>query len=220
MFFRRITFFAAAAALLISGCSAFPGLRVLTGQQDAATAPEIAPLELVMADKAGTTDPALLLIGDRIEAANRFVDVIEIMENSATSMFDITMIYFPPQPAQTQQGARESFDLLRRTNEIVWQAVLSQSIDVDVLRITLLLPNEVNTLDNGAGFVGIIGPRFQIERIEAVDYLRGQRTLQSFSEMLAEGRLLYTPLDRTTFEVYRGTPNHPMFFLPDREDGG
>lgn len=205
-------------ALLVSGCSVFPGLRVLTGQQDAAEAARsVESLDLVMADKSGGTDPLLLLIGDRIEAANPYVDVIEVRSDPATHIFTLSMIYMPPQSADTAQGAREQNDLLRRTVEIAWQAALAENDDADIFRVTFLYPNAVDTLDNGPSFIGIIGPNFQIQRADAATYLSGQRSLQAFGGLLADGTMIYSQPEAV--ELYAGSPNHPMFVLPSAETG-
>ncbi|MBZ0287307.1 MAG: hypothetical protein K8I30_06815, partial [Anaerolineae bacterium] len=74
----RLQFFLAIALLMVSGCSALPGLRVLTGQDSPeALADQVTELtEMVMADKSGTTDPSLLAAADRIEQASGAVDII------------------------------------------------------------------------------------------------------------------------------------------------
>jgi hypothetical protein len=205
-------------ALLVSGCSVFPGLRVLTGQQDVTEASRsVESLDMVMADKSGGTDPLLLLIGDRIEAANPYVDVIEVRSDPATHIFTLSMIYVPPQTANTAQGAREQNDLIRRTVEIAWQAALAENDDADTFRVMFLFPNEIATLDNGPSFIGVMGPNFQIERSDAAAYLSGQPSLQAFGGLLADGTLIYNQPEAV--ELYAGSPNHPMFVLPSAETG-
>ena len=74
---RSVLLWAALAVFAVSGCSVFPGLRVITGQQDALEPQRtVESIDRVMAEKSGGTDPGLLLVGAPIEAALSNVDVI------------------------------------------------------------------------------------------------------------------------------------------------
>ena len=81
----RLQFLLAIGLLVASGCSALPGLRVLSGQDSTdALADQVVELsDMVMADKSGTTDPSLLAAADRIEQASGNVDIIEIRQDTA-----------------------------------------------------------------------------------------------------------------------------------------
>lgn len=215
---RRVFLLIVLAALAVSGCSVFPGLRVLTGEDAAAVQPDeaVENLDLVMADKSGDTDPSLIAIADRIEAANSFVDVVEIRKDTDARMFVVNMLYFPPQAANTTQGQREQLDTLRRSIELAWVATLPESTGTDILRVTLLGAGQIETLDNGPSFVGVVDSNVEIDRTDAVTYLQGQRSLQSFANLVAQGTIRYER--PTELEFYTGSPNHPLFVMPTGND--
>ena len=94
-----------------AGCSVFPGLRVLTGEDVTGTNAEITQMsEIVMADKTGATDPSLMAAADRIEAASPFVDIIEIRKDEADDAFVVNMLFQQPADSegQTQAALRHS----------------------------------------------------------------------------------------------------------------
>jgi hypothetical protein len=192
----------------------FPGLRVITGEDAASVQPDqtVASLDLVMGDKSGNTDPMLINIADRIEAANPFVDIIEIRRDSEARVFSLNMLFVPPQTANTLQGQREQLDLMRRSIELGWRAILATSEGTDILRITLLGPGQLDTIDHGPSFVGVIRVVFEIDRSDAVTYLQGQRSLESFNNMVADGTIRYRQPQE--LELYTGSPNHPMSLSP------
>lgn len=202
-------------ALFASACSALPGLRVLTGQQDteSANASSLQQITLVMADKGGDTDPALIAIADRIEAAAGNVDIIEIRQDEGARVFSVNMLFNQPQAdTTTMQGRVAVLDAMRRAVELTWQGVMRVSEGDDVLSIRLLGPNRITTLDNGPSFIGVVNSEFSIERSAAASYLAGQRSLNTFYDLIVQGTLSYTA--PTTPEFYQGQPNHPMYMLP------
>ncbi|MCC6616560.1 MAG: hypothetical protein IT320_24010 [Anaerolineae bacterium] len=206
------------AALAVSGCSVFPGLRVLTGEGGGSSQAErtVQNIDLVMGDKSGDTDSSLLNAAYRIEAADNLVDIIEIREDIEAHIFDVTMLFLAS-PQNTPQGQRDWADALRQAVELTWRAVIPESENSDVLRITFVAPAEINTLDNGPSFVGIVDRSFEIGRLDAVNYLQGNRSLETFLDLLAEGKMQDVQPD--SLEFYTGTPNHPMFVAPPDEAG-
>ncbi len=210
---RSIPVLIALVAAAISGCTVFPGLRVLTGEDSAAVASEdtVQTLDLVMADKSGDTDPSLIAAADRIEAANQYVDIVEVRQDYAARLLTVNLIFLPPQLENSLAGQRQGLDLLRRSVEITWAAVLPESDGIDRIRVTFLSPARIETLDHGTSFVGLVNRTFEIERAAAATYLQGTRSLQTFSDLLANGTVSYaTP---QTTEIYSGTPNHPLLIL-------
>lgn len=199
-----------AAALAISGCSVFPGLRVITGQQDAIEPQRtVESIDLVMADKTGGTDPSVLLIGDRIEAALQSVDVIEVRETNPGT-FDVEMIF----NTSGIQSQRDLFEALRRASEVTWRAVLAQNInELQTIQVTFLAPMAIDTLDNGPSFLGQRLLSLDIDRADAAAYLSiPQTSLQTFQDLIVDGKLRID--EPTSAEFYQGDPNHPMFMMP------
>jgi len=201
--------------LLFTGCSSLPGLRVLTGQDsEQATANRVVEtLDLVMADKTGATDPALMATADRIEAATGTVDIIEIRPDAEADAFVVNMLYAAPQVPQTLEGQAMALDARRRAIELTWQAVLEQSAGTDMIEINLLFPIPVETLDTGSSYIGQIAVNASIGRDDAALYLSGPRNLDSFYGLILDGTLSYT--SPATFQLYQGRPNHPLFLLGD-----
>lgn len=199
--------------LLITGCSALPGLRVLTGEQgsEQATNRVVETLDLVMADKTGATDPSLIAAADRIEAATGNVDIIEIRPDTDADAFVVTMLYASPQVPQTLEGQALALDARRRAIELTWQAVLEQSVGSDTLQINMLYPLAVNTLDAGESYIGQVIVHADIGRDDAAAYLSGPRNLDTFYGLIIDGTLSYTNPESVQF--YEGQPNHPMFML-------
>jgi hypothetical protein len=203
-------------AVLVSGCSSLPGLRVLTGQQDTTSAVNSAQvsseqLDLVMADKTASTDPAFISAADRIEAASGNVDVIEIRQDEDIDLFYVDMLFVPPQGDGSPQAQAAQNEALRRAIEYTWQAVVPLSEGSDLLRVRLLGPQPIDTLDSGESYLGIVIARFDIERNQAMDYLRGSRSMSTFTDLIIDGKLTYDSPQQT--EWYQGQPNHPMFML-------
>ncbi len=207
---RRLLVVFLSAALAISGCSVFPGLRVLTGEQDALEPQRtVESIDLVMADKTGGTDPSILLLGDRIESALRTVDVIEVRD-IGDGAFDIEMIF----DVSGVQSQRDLIDQLRRASEVTWRAVLAQNInDLETIQVTFLAPLAIETLDNGPSFLGQRLLSFDIDRADAAAYLSiSQTSLQTFQDLIVDGKLRVD--EPTSAEFYQGSPNHPMFMTP------
>ena len=209
-FILRLT---ALVALISAGCSSLPGLRVLTGEDtgEANVNRAVEALDLVMADKTGATNPSLIAAADRIEAATTNVDIIEIRPDADTDSYRVHMVYLPPEAPQSPEGQAMILDDRRRVLELTWQALLRESEGMDNIHISLLLPQPVSTLDSGESFVGYIVADAEISRADAANYLAGERNLNNFFGLIAEGTLTYTnPED---FPFYQGQPNHPMYML-------
>jgi hypothetical protein len=213
----RLSFYLAliAVSAFMTGCSVFPGLRVLTGEAEAASGNRaVSELDLVMADKTGATDPSLIAAADRIEAASLYGDVIEIRENPAENSFDVSLMLWV-QPAQTQEEQLQQYDEIRKIQEYTWLALLPQSEDVGQIRITFIAPLFVNTIDNGESFLGRVVLRSVIDRADAADYLTRDRNLMTFSDMIVSGRMSMDSPQTATY--YEGQPNHPL--LPLEQSG-
>lgn len=207
--------FLIATTVFMTGCDVFPGLRVLTGEAEAASGNRaVAELDLVMADKSGSTDPSLIAIADRIEAASLYSDVIEIRENPEANSFDVSMVVRLGQP-QTQQEELEQYDELRRIQEYVWLALIPQSDDVNQIRITFLGPVPISTIDNGDSYAAQVLMRTVVERADAADYLARERNLSTFDDMIVSGRVAVILPQSVTF--YDGQPNHPLMALPQSD---
>src|SRR6266498_1063994 len=88
----RFAAFLVIAVFAGAGCSVLPGLKVLSGQDtgDAAQNRLVETSELVMANKAGVTDPALNGVADRIETASGgTIDIIEIRNDLNSREFQV-----------------------------------------------------------------------------------------------------------------------------------
>lgn len=209
----------AALALLGAGCSALPGLQVLTGQTSPQAAAErvIETTGLVMADKSGSTDPALIAAADRIEAAaDGQIDIIEIRQDFAADVFNIYMLYNPnlSQNATTQ----EQNDALRRALELAWQGTLTASQGSDMIRVNMLQPATIPTLDKGLAFYAQIAATFEISREKALVYLAKRPTsLQDFANLIVNGEMTYSTPASGERAFYESQPNHPMFMLASVE---
>lgn len=198
----------------VSACSSLPGLRVLTGEDAEASVADrtVQSLDLVMADKTGATDPAIIAAADRIEAASGTVDIIEIRQDVEQRIFSISMLFSPPQVENSAQGQVALYDALRRAFELSWQGSMQESEGSDLVRVTMLAPQTITTLDNGASFIGIVVANAEIERGAAASYLAGERSLTTFFDLIATGTMSYeNPMETI---LYSGQPNHPMFMLP------
>ncbi|MBE2184905.1 MAG: hypothetical protein IAE89_15860 [Anaerolineae bacterium] len=199
----------------VSACNSLPGLRVLTGQDNSQTLADntVAALDLVMADKTGLTEPPLLASADRIEAASGDVDIIEIRADAESRVFSVNMLFSPPaSDASTMEGQVAQLNALRRAIELTWQGTMLDSEGSDVLRVTLLAPQSIQTLDSGESFIGIVVADSSIDRAAAASYLAGSRSLDAFFDLIAQGTLAYTA--PSSLELYEGHPNHPMYMLP------
>jgi hypothetical protein len=206
----RIWAFIVIALVAGAGCSSLPGLQVLAGQDTQSAAEErVAELtDLVMGDKSGNTDPAMTTAADRIEAANsNIVDIIEVRKDLTADTFSVYMLLSMPQDA-TQTDANE---ILRRAIELTWQGTLQQSTGADLIRVVLLNPSAIPTLDNGTSFVGLVVLDAEIAREDIVTYFANRpNTLQDFVDLIAQGKMT---IDQPEQEIYAGQPNHPVFML-------
>jgi len=206
------------SAILVSGCSKLPGLRVLTGQDAqgnnlATTDQTVQALNLVMADKTGSTDPSILAAADRIEAADNLINIIEVRKDQQARVFTVNMLLdLSGIDTSTQNGQIQRLDAIRRAFELTWQGVLAPSEGTDQIDIKLLGPGQISTLDHGNSFVGVLQAEGQIDRSAAAKYLSGARNLSNFFDLIVNGTLNYTIPSKLV--LYEGTPNHPMFMLP------
>lgn len=215
MFRGRILGVAILSAILVAGCSSLPGLRVLTGQQADATISDstVQSLDLVMADKSESTDAGLMAAANRIEAADDMIDIIEVRKDADTRMFTVDMLFNPPQSdTSTLDGQIAQYEALRRAFEVTWQGMMQVSEGTDTIEIHLLGAGNIATLDHGESFVGYLVAQGTIERSAAAAYLSGVRNLNNFVDMVVNGTLTYQTTNQ--FVPYQGTPNHPMFMLP------
>lgn len=205
----RLTLLLAFALLFGAGCSALPGLRVLTGQDAPENAERVAELsELVMADKTGTTDPALAAAADRIESATGDVDIIEIRKDLNTDTFNVYMLLNSDQVTSQAEFVAQ----IRRAVEVTWQGTMNQSQGADMVKVIILSPGLVPTLDKGLSFIGQVSFDFEMAREEIVVYLADRpNNTQDFIDLIAQGKLNVIQPEQTEF--YQGEPNHPMFML-------
>ncbi|MBI1259214.1 MAG: hypothetical protein GC204_17240 [Chloroflexi bacterium] len=218
MFRGRILQVVVLSVILVSGCSKLPGLQVLAGQDAqgnnvATTNQTVANLNLVMADKTGATDPSLLAAADRIEAADKQINIIEVRRNDQTRVFSVNMLIdLSGIDMSTQAGQIEYLDRTRRAFELTWQGTLQVSEGTDQIDIKLLGPAQIATLDHGTSFAGVLIAEGKIDRTEAAHYLSGARNLSNFYDLIVNGTLSYQSPSQQV--LYAGTPNHPMFMLP------
>jgi len=211
----RIQFLLAASLFLAAGCSALPGLRVLTGEDSAEVLTDqvVELSEMVMADKSGTTDPSLLAAADRVEAASGAIDIIEIRQDTSADLFSVYLLFQPQ--SQDAQGQNEE---LRRAVELTWQGMIQPSQGSDLLSIKFLAPQLVPTLDQGTSFIGFEIATFDIARSDAVAYLAGRpNTMADFADLIAQGRMAYNQPQQGQEQFYAGQPNHPVFMLAQME---
>ena len=214
MFRGRILTIFVVSAILASGCSQMPGLRVLTGQteEDAAGDLTVQALDLVMADKSGAADPGIAAAANRIEAADNMVDIIEVRKDEENRVFVVSMLFNPPQgDMNTMEGQIADLEARRRAFEVTWQGMMPESEGTDRIEIHLLAPASISTLDHGQSFIGFLVAQAAIERAQAAEYLAGARNLNTFYDMVISGALQYQAPNQLV--LYEGTPNHPMFML-------
>ncbi len=205
------------AVLVSVGCSSLPGLRVLTGEDGQETVADraVQSTTWVMADKTSRTDPLLIAAADRIEAANPFIDIIEIrptLNRSNQSVFAVTLLYNPPRTDNSAQEQVQSLENARRMFEVVWQGVMSESAGSQIIEVTTYAPSQIVTLDNGLSYAGIQLEYTSIDRSLAQSYLASPRSLDSFFNLIVGNDLTYDTPD--TITLYEGDPNHPMFLIP------
>lgn len=203
---------------VIAGCSSLPGLRVLTGEDGEETVSDraVQSVTWVMADKTSRTDPAYIAAADRIEAANPFIDIIEIrstVNDSNQSVFAVTLLYNPPRTENSAQGQAQNLENARRMFEVIWQGVMRESASSQLIEVTTYAPSQIVTLDNGLSYAGVQVEYTSIDRSLAQSYLASPRSLDSFFNLIVANDLIYeTP---EAFTLYEGEPNHPMFLIPD-----
>lgn len=198
--------------LFSAGCSALPGLRVLTGEDSAETAAQAVELtELVMGDKSGATDPSLMAAADRIEQANGgTIDIVQIGKNEELDVFQVDLLWNPDN-LTPESGVAEIYDTLRRVNELTWQGTMNESQGSDVIYVNVLSPLQVSTLDTGNSFIAFVQFKFQIPRADAITYLAQRpNTVQDFVNLIVDGKMIF---DSPQQELYTGLPNHPVFML-------
>lgn len=119
------------------------------------------------------------------------------------------MLLLPPNANASQV---EQVNAERRAIELTWQGIMGLSEGSDLLRITVLYPAELPTIDNGLSFVGIIGADVEISRSDALAYLAARPTsVQGFLDLMVAGTLSYSQPEQ--MELYQGSPNHPVFML-------
>lgn len=200
------------AAVFGAGCSVFPGLQVLSGQDTTAIDGErtIENIQLVMADKSGNTDPAVLEVGNRIEAAfSNGIDVVEMRKDLSQDVFNIAILI---QPFASDASQTEIVNTLKRVVELVWQGSVRQSEGADVLFVQIVQPYQLPTLDHGDSYVGGVYLTAEIERSDALNYLAQRpNDLQAFVDLIVEEKLIWD--QPTQFEFYTGVPNHPVFMI-------
>lgn len=200
------------AAAFGAGCSVFPGLKVLSGQDTTAIDGErtIENIQLVMADKSGNTDPAVLEAGNRIEAAfSNGIDVVEMRKDLSQDVFNITILI---QPFASDAPQAEIVNTLKRIVELVWQGSVRQSEGSDVIFIQIVQPYQFPTLDHGDSYIGRIFLTSEIQRSDALNYLAQRpNDLQAFVDLIVQEKLVWD--QPTQFEVYTGVPNHPVFMI-------
>lgn len=198
---------------IAAACDSLPGLRVLQGADDPQTIADaaVAAGDLVMADKTTGADPAIVAAADRIEAAaSGLVDVIEIREFPDTSTFAVNMLFNPPQvEGPTAQIAE--LEAVRRAFELAWLGGMPFSADAELLDVALMVPQDITTIDTGTAFVGFIIVEGAIERSAAAAYLDGDRSLETFFDLVVTGTLNYQQL--TSPVIYDGSPNHPLTLI-------
>jgi hypothetical protein len=214
----RLHLLLAIGLLMVSGCSALPGLRVLTGQDSPeALSDQVVELtDMVMADKSGTTDPSLLAAADRIEQANGgAVDIVEIRQNTADDIFTVYMLLQPPNQNTTQQ---QYVDSIRRAIELTWQGTMKASQGSDVLKVVILDPLAVPTLDKGLSFAGAVSISSEIARSDAIAYLAHRpNSINDFINLIAQGKMTVDQPTANNADFYTGQPNHPVFMLSQME---
>lgn len=198
--------------LFVAGCSVFPGLRVITGEDGANTTAQQSAemINLVMADKTGTTDPSLMAAANRIEAASQNIDIIEIRKDEVNDVFVVNMLFVPPGQGG-QADMLSVYTAIQRAMELTWQGTLAESEGTGAIQINFIAPQGVSTLDGGPSFVGFYYLNSEIERIDAINYLSGTRDLNNFLGLIVDGTLLYENLEGG--QLYNGEPNHPLFML-------
>jgi hypothetical protein len=206
---------AALAVVFAAGCSVFPGLRVLTGENpNGSASPQLSEMvELVMADKTGATDPSLMAAADRIEAANPLVDIIEIRKDETEDVFIVNMLFQLPADAngQSQAALISLYTAIQRAMELTWQGTLRESEGTGAIRVSFIVPQGIPTLDSGTSFIGFVTVNSEIDRSDAIQYLSGPRNLNNFLDLIVNGTLKYE--NPQGGELYMGSPNHPLFML-------
>jgi hypothetical protein len=196
------------AVLVGAGCSVLPGLKVLSGQDTGENAQNrlVETTELVMANKAGTTDPVLNGVADRIEAAaGGTLDIVEIHNDLNTHTFEVYALI----ALDTTQSQLDILNQERRAYELTWRGIMQQSITDQTLNINLLVPFTVQTLDKGLGYGAYIYATATIARDDALVYLNGTPSLQNLANLISDGKLAFNQPSSPT--LYEGTPNHPVF---------
>ena len=207
----RFAAFLVLAVFVGAGCSVLPGLKVLSGQDTGENAENrlVETSELVMANKGGTTDPALNGVADRIETASGgAIDIIEIRNDLNKREFQVYALMLP----DSSLSQLESLNQFRRAIELTWRGIMQQSVGDETLKVALVFPGSVQTLDKGPSFYGVIGATATISRDNALIYLdSGSPSLQNFANLITDGKLAYD--QPASPELYTGKPNHPLFML-------
>jgi hypothetical protein len=207
----RFGLFLVMAVFVGAGCSVLPGLKVLSGQDtgDAAQNRLVETNELVMANKAGTTDPILNGVADRIESASGgSIDIVEINNDLNNHNFQVYALLIP----QAGLTRNEAADRNRRATELTWRGIMQQSVGAKTLQIVLMEPQRINTLDFGQSYVGVILQSVTIARADALLYLANTSlSMTTFSNLILDEKL--TLDDSQAGKLYSGTPNHPITMI-------
>lgn len=202
--------------VLVAGCSSLPGLRVLTGQDSAEVASErvAETVNLVMADKTGDIETSVLEAADRIEAAARNVDIIEMRPSLVDDTFYVFMLLRTAgDPTSGQlQDTIDYYNSIRRGIELTWAGVVTESERFDVINIQLITPRDVVTLDNGISKFGLIWAVARIAREDMIDYLAHPHDLNTFIGLVTSGKMSFEPPPPDQ-QLYLGQPNHPLFMI-------
>lgn len=209
--------------VFLTGCSSLPGLRVLSGQDTAeAEQQRIAgTIDLVMADKTRSVNSSMIAAANRVEAAAGNVDIIQIRQDLLEDVFYVYMI-LRTEGDPSSNVLREQlafYDSLRRAIELTWQGTLKESERSDILRIEIIQPAIVSSLNEGPVYLGIKQLVVQIAREDAVAYLSRPHNLDDFVALITSGTMSWGPPDSTASSIYGvqpavEAPNHPTFMFP------
>jgi hypothetical protein len=201
--------------LLAAGCSAFPGLRVISGEDTGETAADTVAtsVDLVMADKTGNVDTSVLSSADRIESAAGNVDIVEIYPDITNDTFMVFMMW--QLAGDPNNDPLTYYNSIRRAVELTWQGTLRESAFADRFVIEVLAPQTIPTLDNGPSFIAFRQLVVEVAREDMIDYLSRPHNLESFIQLIVDGKMSYAAPEGSP--LYLGQPNHPLFMVQIEE---